>query len=116
MHQLERLPMKFFVTFRFVNQLKSLKRKVKVDGSLSHFKAGQQRKAERNKSNGKFDPRKTNYKSGKAIKSPKKLSKAELGRLIADLNYKSQKRKKSQLVLLIFIVGAIILLLIALIS
>jgi predicted nucleic acid-binding Zn ribbon protein len=78
-----------------------------MDGSLGHFKSGQQRKAERNKIKGKFDPRKTNNKSGRAIKSSKKLSKAELDKLIADLNYKSQKRKKNQLKLLFLILVVI---------
>lgn len=72
-----------------------------MDGSLGHFKAGQQRKAERSKNKGKFDPSKTTYNSGKPIKSSRKLSKKELDLMIKELTMKQEKKKRIQLKILV---------------
>lgn len=71
-----------------------------MDGSFGYFRAGQQRKAERSKNKGKFDPGKTTYNSGKPIKSTKKLSKKELNLMIKELSMKQRKKKRIQLKIL----------------
>lgn len=78
-----------------------------MDGSFGHFKAGQQRKAERNKNKGKFDPSKTNYKSGRAIESSEKLSPKELEDLVKNLKIKQINQKRKQLKVLVVVLVVI---------